>query len=62
MEEKRLTKEEMDKKVERIEELVKELQKDEAELGFIEDNVIAFMKINDLKEIDTGDYTITLDE
>lgn len=62
MEEKRLTKEEMDKKVERIEELVKELQEDEAELGFIEDNVIAFMKINDLKEIDTGDYTITLDE
>lgn len=62
MEEKRLTKEEMDKKVERIEELVKELQEDEAELGFIEDNVIAFMKINDLKEIDTGDYSITLDE
>ena len=62
MEEKRLTKEEMDKKVERIEDLVKELQEDEAELGFIEDNVIAFMKINDLKEIDTGDYTITLDE
>lgn len=62
MEEKRLTKEEMDKKVERIEELVQELQEDEAELGFIEDNVIAFMKINDLKEIDTGDYSITLDE
>ena len=62
MTEERMTKEQMDEKVARIEELMKELQEDEAEMGFLEDNVIAFMKVNDLKEIDTGDYKITLDE
>lgn len=56
----RMTKEQMDEKVARIEELMKELQEDEAEMGFLEDNVVAFMKVNDLKEIDTGDYKITL--
>lgn len=58
--EERMTKEQMDEKVARIEELMKELQEDEAEMGFLEDNVVAFMKVNDLKEIDTGDYKITL--
>lgn len=60
MVEERMTKEQMDEKVARIEELMKELQEDEAEMGFLEDNVVAFMKVNDLKEIDTGDYKITL--
>lgn len=60
MTEERMTKEQMDEKVARIEELMKELQEDEAEMGFLEDNVVAFMKVNDLKEIDTGDYKITL--
>ena len=60
MTEERMTKEQMDEKVTRIEELMKELQEDEAEMGFLEDNVVAFMKVNDLKEIDTGDYKITL--
>lgn len=60
MTEERMTKEQMDEKVTRIEELMKELQEDEAEMGFLEDNVVAFMKVNNLKEIDTGDYKITL--